>query len=68
MNWEAIGAYIRNVSVAHDPKDVAGTMGMLDEILGQRGIREWLETSSPDWRTEFREFVDLRLEAIKQEE
>ena len=39
---------------------------MLDEILLNRGVREWLEVNEPDWRSEFRELVDLRLEAIKQ--
>jgi hypothetical protein len=41
--------------------------GMLDEILQQRGAREWLETNNPDWRLEFQELVDQRLVAIKEE-
>ncbi len=62
------GAYIRHLSLGHDPDEFAGSVRMLDEILQQRGAREWLETNNPDWRLEFQELVELRLEAFKQEE
>lgn len=62
------GAYIRHLSLGHDPDEFAGSIRMLDEILQQRGAREWLETNNPDWRSEFQALVELRLETFKQEE
>jgi hypothetical protein len=62
------GAYIRHLSLGHDPDEFAGSVRMLDEILQQRGAREWLETNDPDWRVEFQELVELRLDAFKEEE
>jgi hypothetical protein len=62
------GAYIRHLSLEHDPDEFAGSIRVLDEILQYRGVREWLETNDPDWRVEFQELVDQRLEAFKQEE
>ena len=61
------GAYIRQLSVEHDPQKFEGSQRMLDEILLNPGVREWLEKNEPDWRPEFRKLVDLRLEAIKQQ-
>jgi len=62
------GGYIRQVSVAHDPQEFAGTARVLDEVLVHRGTREWLDENEPDWRPEFREFVAARLAAIRQRE
>lgn len=61
------GSYIRQLSVDHDPQEFEGTTRMLDDILGNHGVQEWLQKNEPDWRPAFREFVDLRLEAIKRE-
>jgi len=62
------GAYIRHLSLQHDPEAFAGSIRMLDEVLQHRGVREWLESNNPDWRNEFRELVDQRVEAFKREE
>jgi len=62
------GAYIRQLFLKHDPLDFAGSAGVIDEILANRGAREWLETNEPDWRPVFRKFVDQRLEVIRQQE
>lgn len=64
----AQGAYVRQLSVKHDPREFEGIARVIDEILVNRGAREWLENNEPDWRPEFREFVDERLAAIKQRE
>ena len=64
----AQGAYVRQLSVEHDPRSFEGIGRVIDEILVNRGAREWLENSDPDWRPAFREFVDERLAAIKQRE
>ncbi len=60
------GAYIRQLSMQHDPTGFEGMAGILDKYLLHRGVREWLEVSEPDWRPAFREFVGRRLEAVKQ--
>jgi len=61
------GSYIRQLSVRHDPQEFEGTTRMLDDILANRGVQEWLQSNEPDWRPAFRKFVDQRLAAIKQE-
>ena len=60
------GGYVRQLSVAHDPMGFEGASRMIDEILGNRGAREWLKVTEPDWRPEFREFVHGRLAAIER--
>lgn len=55
------GGYIRQLTVAHDPLEFEGTARMLDEILANRGVRDWLEQNEPDWRPAFRELVDEHL-------
>jgi hypothetical protein len=60
------GGYIRHLAVEHDPLEFQGSMNVLDEMLLNRGVREWLDTNEPDWRPEFRELVDLRLKVIDQ--
>ncbi len=61
------GAYIRQLSLEHDPQNFEGSQRVLDDILRNPGVREWLEENEPDWRPAFRKLVDLRLEAIKQQ-
>ena len=61
------GAYIRQLSVNHDPLEFEGSARVLDEILTYRGTREWLETNTPDWRPAFRALVDERLAAVKRQ-
>lgn len=62
------GAYIRQISVEHDPLEFEGTARVLDEILVNEGVRDWLEENEPDWRPAFRELVDRRLSLIRQRE
>ena len=61
------GAYIRQLSVNHDPLEFEGSARVLDEILMNRGAREWLESNRPDWRPAFRTYVDKRLAAVVQQ-
>jgi hypothetical protein len=58
------GAYIRQLSVAHDPLGHEGSARIVDQLLENRGAREWLEKASPDWRPAFTEFVNERVAAI----
>jgi len=64
---EIQGAYIRQLSVEHDPLEFEGSTRVLDEMLMNLGVREWLKKNEPDWRPAFRKLVNLRLEAIKQQ-
>jgi hypothetical protein len=64
MFSEMQGVYIRQVSVGHDPVGHGGSAGIADELLVNRGAREWLERATPDWRPEFTNFVYERLAAI----
>lgn len=60
------GGYIRQLSVEHDPMQFEGSARVLDEMLANPGVQEWLSETDPDWRPQFREFVDKRLAAIRQ--
>jgi hypothetical protein len=60
------GSYIRQLSMGHDPTGFEGVTGIIDRYLLHLGVREWLAVSDPDWRPAFREFVELRLEVVKQ--
>jgi len=42
--------------------------GLLDEILRNPGVREWLQGKKPDWRPAFHELVDERLALFQQDE
>jgi hypothetical protein len=58
------GAYIRQLSLGHDPEGFDSIARVVDEIISAPGIREFLESNQPDWRPEFRVFVGERLQAI----
>lgn len=62
------GGYVRQLAVGHDPEEYAGIAHVLDEVLINKGVREWLKENTPDWRPAFRDFVDARLAAIRQQE
>jgi hypothetical protein len=60
------GAYFRHLVVDHDPQEFEGGRRLLDDLLMNSGVRDWLESNEPDWRPEFRSFVDSRLKFIKK--
>ena len=60
------GVCIRHLSVEHDPHNFECSARLLDDILLNRGVREWLDGSDLDWRPEFRELIDQRIEATSQ--
>jgi hypothetical protein len=62
------GGYIRHLALDHDPEAFVGGTRILDELLANPGVREWLESYEPDWRSEFRALVDARLEATMIQE
>lgn len=62
------GAYIRQLSTDHDPLDFAGSARSIDEFLANRGVQEWLDSTTPDWRPAFQTFVAGRLDEIRQQQ
>ena len=62
------GAYIRQLATHHDPQRFEGNKRIVDDVLKNRGVRRWLETFKPDWRPEFRAFIDERIAATAKRE
>jgi len=66
MFSEMQGAFIRQMSVNYDATAYAGNTQILDSLLKNTGVREWLEFGDADWRPEFAEFVRERLAAFRE--
>lgn len=60
------GAYIRQLSVQHDPLAFKGSEKVIDELLNQPGTREWLKRAEPDWRPEFKAMISERLKKYQE--
>jgi hypothetical protein len=58
------GGYIRQCTLGGDPEQFEGTSKLLDSLLENPGIRQWLEDVEPDWRPEFAELVASRLAEV----
>ena len=61
---EIQGAYIRQLSIEHDPDGFLGLEKVVDQTITCAGVQELLHRAEFDWRPEFRNFVFDRLEAI----
>jgi hypothetical protein len=55
------GGYIRQCTLGGDPEEFEGTSKLLDSLLENPGIRQWLEDVEPDWRPEFAGLVASRI-------
>jgi hypothetical protein len=55
------GGYIRQLSIGGDPEQFEGTQKMLDSLLENAGLLQWLEDVEPDWRPEFADLVAARI-------
>ncbi len=55
------GAYVRQLKLGHDPDEFTGTERVVDELLANRGVREYLAEHTLDWRPEFRSLVAERM-------
>ena len=55
------GGYVRQLTIGGDPKGFAGPQGVLDTLVRNKGIRDWLAENEPDWRPEFTELVRERV-------
>lgn len=59
------GAYIRLLRVGANAPELESTAIVIDMLLGNPGVRQWLEKARTDWRTEFREFIRERLDRVE---
>jgi len=59
------GGYVRQLTIGADPEEFDGIRKPVDTLLGNPGIRQWLEDIEPDWRPEFAEFVAARIAATR---
>ena len=62
---EMQGAYVRQQTINHDPDNFQASARLIDDMVANHGVREWLSRNEPDWRPDFREFVYQRLAALK---
>ena len=60
------GGYVRQLTLGGDPEDFSGTEKMLDDLLENPGVRQWLEDIEPDWRPEFTELVASRIKELDE--
>ncbi len=60
------GAYVRQLTYGNDPANFAGSKRRLDSLIKCRGVRELLRIDDPDWRPEFAELVQARLQKIEE--
>lgn len=58
------GAYIRHLSISPRPSDFDSTK-IMNELLANPGVCEWLETARTDWKPEFAELVYQQLDGRK---
>jgi len=60
------GAYVRQLTFGNDPTNFAGSERTLDGLLSNRGIRDWLSQSNPDWRPQFAALVQQRVRLFEE--
>ena len=60
------GAYVRQLTFGNDPTNFAGSERTLDRLVRNRGIRDWLSHSNPDWRPEFAALVQQRVQLFEE--
>ena len=51
------GGYVRQLVTGADPEQLEGTKKILENLLENPGVRQWLEQVETDWRPEFSKFV-----------
>ena len=59
------GGYIRQLTIGGDPEHFEGTEKILDSLLENPGIRQWLEDIEPDLRPEFTDLVKARIRELE---
>ena len=54
------GGYVRLLTVGGDVSSFSGPKSGIDQLVRNRGVREWLASADPDWRPEFNDLVRQR--------
>lgn len=60
------GAYVRQLTYGNDPANFSGSERTLDRLIKGQGIRDWLRHSNPDWRPQFAELVQQRVQLFEE--
>ena len=60
------GGYIRQLTFGNDPTNFAGGERTLDWLVRNRGVRDWLSQSNPDWRPQFAAIVWHRVQLFEE--
>ena len=60
------GAYIRQLTYGNDPDNFTGSERLLDSYIRCDGVRDWLNSSNPDWRPQFAALVEQRLRLFEE--
>lgn len=60
------GGYIRLLTVGGDVSTFAGPKSAVDQLVSNRGVRDWLSQTQPDWRPEFEALVRARAAHFEQ--
>ena len=58
------GGYIRQLTMGADAEQMEGTRKMLETLIENPGVRQWLEEVETDWRPEFAKVVADCTQAI----
>ena len=61
------GGYIRLLTVGGDVSSFGGPRGAVDQLVRNKGVRDWLSENEPDWRPEFEQLVRTRAAHFDQQ-
>ena len=53
--------YARHLKFDSDETDFENNIQMIDSMISNPGVREWLDRNQSDWRPEFLELIQGRL-------
>jgi len=60
------GAYIRQLTFGNDPVGFDGSIRTIDRLVKGQGFRDWLSLNNPDWRPQFAELVQQRVQLFEE--
>jgi len=59
------GAYVRQLTYGNDPENFAGSERLIDSYIRFPGVRDWLCSVDRDWRPQFAEMVQQRVDMFE---
>jgi len=59
------GAYVRQLTYGNDPENFSGSERVLDSLIRQSSVRDWLARNDPDWRPQFAAMVRSRVKEFE---